>query len=248
MFRYFCILFCVLLCVSCGGPLAPGDCLKGRGREDSVERQVEDFRKIYVTDKIDLYLHQDVTRKNQVRISGGENLIGKIRTEIREGVLHISDENSCNFVRDLQARSRVDVWIDTLTMLEMHGMSSIYTPEKIKFQDFQIDFLSSRNSDIQLDVNVLILNHSGVGELGLSGNAAVYTVTLYNVAGADARNLVTDWAFVYSYSTADVWLKPMKGFGCYLYEAGNAYYTQEPWYLLTYVREGKGERLYQPAS
>jgi hypothetical protein len=239
------LLLLQLLFLSCQSEPSAG-CLRGIGSEQSETRQLQPFHTLIVSDKIDVVLHQDSTQNFRCMLTGGENLLTGIRTDVKDGILRIEDGNTCNWVRNLQNRTRLDLWVSDLSRIELNGMSKLQTPQRIRLGDVQVDFISSADQNWNLDLNQLILNHSGVGEIQLEGHAAVYVLTLYFVAGADARHLESDFAFVYSYSTADAWVQPVKGLGVFIYDQGNVYFTREPWEQIVYEKKGNGERVYRP--
>lgn len=241
------LAWAILACLSCQPDNSAG-CFRGKGKESTQTRLLDTFHSMVVSDKLDIVLHQDSTQPYKCTLSGGSNLFPGIQTRVVDGVLHIEDTNTCDWVRDLQNRTRIDLWISDLNRIEMHGMSKLLTPKRIHLSDVELDFISSADQDWDLETNQLILNHSGVGEITVKGKAAVYVLTQYFVAGADARHLQSDYVFVYSYSTADAWVQPVKGLGAFIYNSGNIYHVSTPWKQIAYEKKGLGERVYAPAG
>lgn len=222
----------------------PPDCFKSVGEQASLDRALPAFSGIVVGDKVDLVLITDTQiTENTVRISGGQHVLNKMKTEVsQDGILKITDENTCNWVRNLQTRIRVEVRCKPVNYIEINGFAALITPDSLIYDRLDIEYTSAADLDLQFKGVYLVLNHRGAGEILMSGNTDVSVFTLYNIAGIDARNLHSDWAFVYSYSTADTWVRPLKGLGTHIFESGNVLYTLEPWEHLEYIREGKGER------
>lgn len=221
-------------------------CFKSVGSQTEVLRKLQPFSALHITDKIDVVLHQDSTRDFTAILSGGKNLLPGIITRVKDDTLYIDDGNSCNWVRDMQNRTRIDLYIRDLSKIEMHGLSTLGMEKRIYLGDVQVDFISSANQEWDLWTNKLTLNHSGIGDIKISGRSAVYVLTMYFVSGADARNMVADYAFVYSYTTANAWVQPIKGLGVFIYDTGNVYYTREPWEHIVFEKNGPGERIYAP--
>jgi hypothetical protein len=223
----------------------PPDCFKSVGAEKTITRNLQPFESLSISDKVDVYLHQDSSKNFRVMITGGKNILPKIQTEVKNGILYIEDINTCQWVRDLSTRTRLDVYVNDLKKIELNGFSTLNMEKTIRLQDVEINHISSADQKWNFQANELILNHSGVGDVEIEGRAAVYVVTLYFVAGADARKFKTDYAYVYSYSTADAWVQPVKGMGAFIYDAGNVYFVQEPWKQLVFVRQGTGDRIFK---
>lgn len=234
-----------LLLTACKKDRSAG-CLKSVGSQTENLRKLLPFSAIRVTDKIDVVLHQDSTRDFTAILSGGKNLLPGIITRVENDTLYIEDGNTCNWVRNLQNRTRIDLYIRDLTKIEMHGLSTLGMEKRIFLGDVQIDFISSANQEWNVWTNKLTLNHSGIGDIKISGRSAVYVLTMYFVSGADARDMVADYAFVYSYTTANAWVQPVKGLGAFIYNTGNIYYTREPWEHIVFEKNGPGERIYAP--
>lgn len=243
--RLFICLLCLGILNSCKKD-SPPDCFKSVGAKKTITRSVEAFHALYLNDKIDVYLHQDSSKDFRIMLTGGKNILPKIRTEVKNGTLYLEDENTCQWVRDLSNRTRLDVWIKDLDNIELHGLSTMNMEKQIRLYDTEVNFFSSADQNWNIYLNELTLNHRGVGDIVISGRAAVYIPTLYFVAGADARKMEADFAFVYSYTTAEAWVQPVKGLGVFIYDTGNVYYTREPWKHIVFEKNGPGERVYAP--
>ena len=73
------------------------DCIKRTGKPAIETRTLPPFTKIYLKDNIDLFIKQGITE--EVKIEAGSNLISLIKTEVDSGILHISNDNRCNWAR-----------------------------------------------------------------------------------------------------------------------------------------------------
>ena len=93
--RFYLLLF--LMTVACDSEDA-GNCFQTAGNIIQQEFAIAQFDKILVNDFIELTIKQGETQK--VIVQTGENLINDIQLLISEGRLTITNNNSCNFVRD----------------------------------------------------------------------------------------------------------------------------------------------------
>src|SRR6187402_160202 len=73
---------------------------------------------VYRTDLMcnaDVIIHPDTV--NRIRVTCGSNLIGKIETEITDGILRIRNNNHCNWVRSFDPYIKVEVWTNDLIQI-----------------------------------------------------------------------------------------------------------------------------------
>ena len=75
-----------------------GDCFQKSGRIIQQVVELESFDKILVNRDIELILKDDVSQS--VTIESGENLLNDVIAEVVDGQLILTDNNTCNYVRD----------------------------------------------------------------------------------------------------------------------------------------------------
>lgn len=96
MRRITCIVL-FLLVVACDSENA-NDCFQKTGEIVSVEVVTDAFSKILVNRDVELILKEGVVQK--VVIETGKNLLNEVHSEVIAGRLILTDNNTCNFVRD----------------------------------------------------------------------------------------------------------------------------------------------------
>jgi hypothetical protein len=75
-----------------------GDCFQKSGSIIQQDIVVDSFDKILVNRDIELILKEDDNQK--VTIETGENLLNDVVAEVIDGTLILTDNNTCNYVRD----------------------------------------------------------------------------------------------------------------------------------------------------
>ncbi|WJJ96646.1 head GIN domain-containing protein [Algibacter luteus] len=90
------ILICLIV-MACDSENA-GDCFQKSGSIIQQDIVVDSFDKILVNRDIELILKEDDNQK--VTIETGENLLNDVVAEVIDGRLILTDNNTCNYVRD----------------------------------------------------------------------------------------------------------------------------------------------------
>ena len=75
-----------------------GDCFQTSGNLIQQEVTIEAFEKILVNRDIKLVVKQDVNYK--VVIETGKNLMNDVKVKVINDQLILTDDNTCNYVRD----------------------------------------------------------------------------------------------------------------------------------------------------
>ncbi|MDB2462846.1 DUF2807 domain-containing protein [Algibacter sp.] len=90
-------IFVLFLIVACDSEDA-GDCFQTSGSIIQQEITVASFNKILVNRDVELIVKEGITQN--VIIETGENLINDVIAEVVDGRLILTDNNTCNYVRD----------------------------------------------------------------------------------------------------------------------------------------------------
>ena len=91
------IIICVLLVFACNSENAI-DCFQTAGNIIQEEVEVPDFDRILVNRDIELIITQ--ASEYKVTIETGENLLNDVKVEVIGNRLVLTDDNTCNYVRD----------------------------------------------------------------------------------------------------------------------------------------------------
>jgi hypothetical protein len=94
-------------------------CFKGVGDETIVERELASFQTLFLGPHLNYVLVQDTVEK--VVLTGGENLVNFIGTNITEGELRITNDNRCNFLRTYKKSVTVEIHLINVNSIEFQG-------------------------------------------------------------------------------------------------------------------------------
>lgn len=204
------------------------DCFKSTGDTTTEFRNLESFTEIELLDNVDVYLIPD--SHYSAKVEAGENLIGEIKTEVANGVLTISNENSCNWVRSLKNEFKVYVYLPYFKQLTCRGSGDVIGQGGHTTDTLNIDLWEAYTS-VYLDVNanqVFVRNHTGPGDVILRGIADYcYTYTTGNgFIFCDEFTTRESWAF--NTGTGDIYVNAKDTLRAEINYIGNVFYTGNP--------------------
>ncbi len=219
-----------------------GDCFKSYGDEITETRMIPEFNAIYTGDKIDIVYRQSTAF--YVEVSFGENIIHHIKTEVVDGVLNLSNNARCNWVRDLSKKPEVVVYAPGFSLLENRGTGNIEFADALEWDKFVYDqWDSNGNVLLRLDVaDAEIQMHTGSSRVevrGIAGKALLYSACFGKLF---ASEFITPFAGVNNSS-----FQPMEVYSNgYLYGAiyarGDIRYAGNPTEIVSVI-EGSGRLL-----
>ncbi|MDQ3394313.1 MAG: DUF2807 domain-containing protein [Bacteroidota bacterium] len=203
------------------------DCVKTTGKTSEKIIETEAFHSILLNDNIDLIIHQGPL--TEVILKGGKNILPKIKCYVKDGILHIYNENSCNWVRKFE-NPKVLVTISDLKTLYHEGYGEVQSEGKLNFKDFSIQN-STGNGDITLDLdveNLVIFSHSS-SLITLKGKATnLNLVYLYNYGRFHSQDLATNNISISHQGLNTFKVFPLQSMDIYIGHSGNVEYYNEP--------------------
>ncbi len=178
-----------------------GNYLKGSGKKATVSRRVSDFRGIKITGTLDLVYTQG---RHSVKITGDENIINNIRTEVKGGVLEIYSDK--HFTTDMPIT--VTVTSPRLDSIIIDGSS-----------DVSLRNISSDKFLIQL---------KGTGDITAAGKVKSLTVDVFGSGDVNARELMADHVEAQLNGTGDLYVTALQSLNATVSGAGDIVYYGNP--------------------
>ena len=235
----FSLLFLLAFC-SCKKESRP-DCLKSLGKEITEMRQIGAFQTIIVDDRIRVEVIQDTF--NLVFVTTGENVISGIKTRVQSGVLNISDEISCDWVRDQSSIPLVTVHYKNLDhVFDYSAANFIFKSDNnsshLKFE------INDNASSVQIAYSgdsLDIISHTGATKVIAVGKANVAYFYSASYAPIDASALETKISIAHSESSGDIELFASEAVYYQIFDWGNIIVHGKPLHITKWHDEGKGE-------
>jgi hypothetical protein len=212
-------------------------CFKSAGNWISEDRLLENFGKIVLYDNINLYITQDTV--NRLSIQGGSHIIPYVLTEVKDGVLTIRDENSCNWLRSYKKKINVFLQCKTLFMIEYRGAGEVKSMNTIVSDSVELNFWDGSGCiSLNLDCRMVrVHQHTGCGDAELSGRTT--NASYYNRGNGQlrSRNLISDYTDIDAKCTNDSYIYAGNTLFARIGYIGNVYYAGHPTTLDTVITE-----------
>ena len=222
------IISILLLSLGCNKPDAP-DCFTRAGSVVEETRSLESFSRIDLHDLIELTIVEDTSSTFAI-VTGNENLLDKIVTDVDGDVLTIDNENSCRFVRSFKNKVSIELHTSKLSALINYGQGKIQSTNQLKADIF---FYEQNHGvgdvDLTLEADsVSIVCHTGIGNVKLSGTTRVVGLFNGGYGEIDARELQSEQAFVNNSSINDIYVSFSEYLFAHIGLEGNIYYSGPP--------------------
>lgn len=202
------------------------DCFKSTGKESVIERIPTSFSKIYVEGKVDVYLTEDSVFG--IKIEGGENVIDKIATNVENGELKISNENTCNFVRSYKKKIKVFVRAPKFKEIMHKGIGDIYTIGVLNTDTITYRIFNSGNLYLTVDNQYLVGGINGMGDFYGSGKTIKHLCNANGEGWVDCRNLQTDNSDFYLKISGLTFINVSQALNVVIKHSGDVYYKGNP--------------------
>jgi hypothetical protein len=205
----------IVLVVSCNSENA-GDCFQTSGPIIQKEVTLDTFDKILVNRDVELIVNEGIAQK--VVIETGKNLLNDVEAVVVDGKLILSDNNSCNYVRDYGI-TKIYVTSPNITEIRsstQYDVSSngvlTYPSLTILSEDYSApDSFTVGNFRLQIDnlsFNVVFNNLSNCYVSGKTNNLNVTYAS--GTSRFEGRNLIAQKVYIWNRSSNDMIINPIQ--------------------------------------
>ena len=175
-------LITTILILSCEGENL-GDCFQKPGAIIQKEIAVDNFDKILVNRDIELIIKDGTDQ--QVVIETGENLLNDVTANVLSGKLILTDNNTCNYVRDYGI-TKVYVTAPNIREIRSSTQYDIKSEGVLRYPDLTIlseDFsapnsFTNANFKLQIDNNSFTVVFNNLSNCFISGKTNNLNITL----------------------------------------------------------------------
>lgn len=191
-----------------------GDCFQTAGEIITQEFTVADFSKILVNKDVEMILKEDAVF--QVVVETGKNLLNDIDVKVVEDQLILSNNNSCNFVRDygitkiyVSAPNITEIRTATQYDISSDGILT-YPALTLISEDFNFEgAVTIGDFRLAIDNTTFRLVFNNLSNCYVSG--ATQNLSISYVAGNsrfEGKDLMADNVFVYHRGSNDMLISP----------------------------------------
>lgn len=230
------IIFSLLVLVlfwSCNSESA-NDCFQKSGDIITQEVSLSTFTKIRVNRDVSLVLKQGATQ--EVLVETGENLLNDVSLTVEGDWLTITDNNTCNFVRNYNV-TKVYVTVPNLVELLSSTQFQIISDGVLNFDVLRItsenfnDTSVNAVGEVDLELNSLDVDLVANNLTTFTFNGNVDDLNLFIASGdgkINARDLVTNKVSVFHRGTNTVTVNPIQELSAVLRSTGNVIVVNTP--------------------
>lgn len=225
--------FLCLIIVACNSENAL-DCFQTKGSIIQQEIVVDSFETILVNRDVQLIIKEGP--EYQVIIETGENLINDVEAVVVDNQLQLTDNNSCNYVRDYGI---IKVFVTTPNLKGIRNSSQYEVSSNgvLTFQELSLvseDFNAPGSftvGDFRLQINSekLSIVSNNISSFYLSGTVNNLFIGFYSGAGRfEGENLVAQNVDIYHRGSNDMIVNPQETLTGELRGAGDLISINEP--------------------
>jgi len=157
------------------------DSVRGNGKVKTEVREVSDFSGIKVSGAYTIYLSQD--DNCSLKVVADENIQELIKTEVRNNVLYIKNEES---IRDTK-KMELYIGFKYLRFIKANGAISLKNENMLKFDELKIEINGASSAKLELSANKLSIDNSGASSISLKGKVKELNI---DISGAGSVNAV----------------------------------------------------------
>lgn len=223
----------LLLLFTCDSENA-NDCFQKTGAIIQKEVAVDVFNKILVNRDVELIIKDGATQK--IIIETGENLLNDVTAFVIDGELILTDNNTCNYVRDYGI-TKVYVTSPNITEIRSSTQYDVrsdgvltYPNLTILSEDFNVpDTFTSGNFKLQIDNNSLSVVFNNLSNCFVFGQTNSLNITF--AAGTsrfEGRNLVAENIQLWNRGSNDMIVNPQQAIKGKIAGTGNVIAINKP--------------------
>ncbi|MCC1483869.1 head GIN domain-containing protein [Winogradskyella immobilis] len=233
MKKLFVILSVVGLLFACDSESA-SDCFQTSGSIIQETITVPNFNRILVNRDIELIIRQG--ENYEVTIETGENLINDITVEVIDDRLVLTDNNTCNFVRDFGI-TKMFVTTPTLSEIRCSTQFEISSDGVLNFDTLNLiseDFNEPETFPIgdfrlELDVENLNIIANNLSFFFLSGEVTEANFRFFGGDGRiEAENLIAQNINIFHRSSNDMIINPQQSLTGVINNTGDVISVNQP--------------------
>ena len=211
-----------------------GDCFQTSGSIIKKEIALDVFDRILVNRDVELIIEEGVAQK--VVIETGKNLMNDVEAKVVDGKLILTDNNTCNYVRDygitkvyVTSPNIIEIRSSTQYNISSDGVLT-YPNLTILSEDFnEPDTFSVGNFYIQIDnlsFNVVFNNLSNCYVSGLTNNLNVTFAA--GLSRFEGRDLLAQKVTIWNRSSNDMIMNPIQEITGKISGTGNVICVNHP--------------------
>lgn len=204
-----------------------GKKVKGNGNVVTIERTTSNYDAISVAGWFDVELVDG--REGKLTLTGEENLLEYIETEVKNGKLVIKVEKGINLSPSIWKKGvLITIPVESINSVTLSGSGDIIGKKKIKTTDFESSVSGSGDVTLAIEAESISSTVSGSGNMNLSGRAKNLNIQVSGSGDVKAFDLEAEDVKVTVSGSADVKVTANKSLVARVSGSGDINYKGNP--------------------
>ena len=238
-----------ILIVSCSSEDA-NDCFQNAGTIIQQEVSVSNFNKILVNRDINLVIKE--ASEFSVVIETGEYLMNDVEAKVVDGQLQLTDNNTCNFVRDY-GLTTIYVSAPDITEIRSSTQHSISSDGTLNYSNLRllsedvngVGTITSGEFTLSVNSDRLRIVSNNLSSFHITGQVENLFVRFFSGIGRfEGRNLIAQNVEVYHRGGNDMIVNPQEELTGNLYGTGNLISINRP-VVINVIQHYTGELIFE---
>lgn len=177
------------------------------GAQDKTEiRSLKKFDKVEVSAGIDLFI--SMGNRQEVKVVADEDIIDEVKTEVRNGTLHVTMDNSgfFNFFNwgNGSKSKQVFVTVTELRGIDVSSGADVKSENTLKGDQLELDASSGSDMEVEVIFRDISLEASSGSDVKIRGRAKTFRAHASSGSDINGRQLEASVAHVKASSGSDI--------------------------------------------
>lgn len=243
------LFWVVLLFNSCEKPY---DCVKSSGPTKSKIYEGLTFSKLLVNKRIGVVLIEGPEYK--VEVQTGENLINDIEVTLDGDLLKLSDNTTCNWVRDygntivyVTAPNITQINSKTEQNITSQGVLHYPNLQLLAVKDYEYAGVGTGDFHLNIDNESIIVDNNDLGRFYIQGHTNNLRISFYENGGIfHGENLFANTIYFYHRGSNDLFIRPVEVLSGDIYNVGDVNcYSRPPIENVNVIEHYRGRLIYR---
>jgi len=168
-----------------------------------------------------------------------------VLTEVSDGELRLTNNNTCNFVRSFDYTLAVKVFVDKLSRLEVESIAEVSVEDTLVIDFLEIRHTALSDIDLTLGGDEVFIRSRNSASTKLRGKIKTLKGSIEEVSSLDAGELICENVLIDTHTKLETYVRATKLIYVNIYNSGNVFYLiDEPAeYAAVGERAGSGQLL-----
>ena len=203
-----------------------GKRIKGNGNITTIKKSVGDYESLDMAGFFDVKLIEG--KEGNITITGEENLLEYIVTEVKDGKLILKTEKGVNLQPSHRNGIKITIPVEQINSVYLSGSGDITSEKTLTADSFKATISGSGDISLDLAVKELKTSISGSGDIELTGNTDIFDLSISGSGDIDAFRLAANHVDVSVSGSGDIEVTANKSIKARVSGSGDINYRGNP--------------------